>query len=97
MSQVNPTSGLWLGSVDDLSPMEFIAACCRRNTVDNPFISKAKSALGGVMRQDLLCRCSSNSSPMPIDPFGCHLMGCKIDAHAIRLHDNVVHKLVALL
>ena len=34
---------------------------------------------------------------MPIDPFGHHQVGRKIDAHAIRLHDNVVHKLVALL
>ena len=35
--------------------------------------------------------------PAQVDPFGCHFVGCRIDAHAIRLHDNVVHKLMNLL
>ena len=34
---------------------------------------------------------------MPIDPFGYHLVGCKINVRYGALHDNVVHKLVALL
>ena len=31
-----------------------------------------------------------------IDRFGYHITGCKKDANAIRLHDNVVHILVML-
>ena len=32
-----------------------------------------------------------------IDRFGHHITGCKKDANAIRLHDNVVHTIVILL
>ena len=47
--------------------------------------------------RDLLCKCSSNRSPTYIDPFGYHFVGCKVDAHAIRLLDNVVHQLMTNL
>ena len=40
---------------------------------------------------------SAQIGHLPILTFGYHLVGCKVDAHAIRLHDNVVHKLVVLL
>ena len=32
-----------------------------------------------------------------IDQFGYHITSCKKDANAIRLHDNVVHIIMALL
>ena len=34
--------------------------------------------------------------PRLIDPFGYHIVICTIDAHATRLHDNVVHQLMVL-
>lgn len=80
-----------------LSNREFVSACYRRNTIENPFIPKANLSLGEQARHDFLCRCSTNRTPTYIDPFGYHFVGCKVDAHAIRLHDNVVHKLVVLL
>ena len=36
------------------------------------------------------CACDGGSCPKSIDPFGYHLVGCEIDANAIRLHDEVV-------
>ena len=45
---------------------------------------------------ELICRCTRGRTPIHIDPYGYHLVGCKFDAHAIRLHDNVVHTLVML-
>ena len=76
---------------------EFVSACCKRNTIENPFFPKANPLLGAQAGQVFRCRCSTNRSPTYIDPFGRHLVGCKVDAHAIRLHDNVNHKLVVLL
>ena len=32
-----------------------------------------------------------------IDQLGYHIAGCKKDANAIRLHDNIFHVLVSLL
>ena len=32
----------------------------------------------------------------PIDPFGYHMVGCKVGANAIRLHDEVVFTLANL-
>ena len=32
----------------------------------------------------------------PINPFGYHMVGCKIEANAIRLHDEVVSLLARL-
>ena len=39
----------------------------------------------------------SNQNDRSIYRFGYHITGCKKDANAIRLHDNVVHTLVILL
>ena len=36
------------------------------------------------------CPCDGGSRPKAIDPYGYHLVGCKIGANAIRLHDEVV-------
>ena len=36
------------------------------------------------------CACDGGSRPKSIDPFGYHLVGCKIGVNAIRLHDEVV-------
>ena len=36
------------------------------------------------------CSCDGDSRPKLIDPYGYRLVGCKIDANAIRLHDEVV-------
>ena len=35
---------------------------------------------------------SRGRTPKHIDPFGYHMVSCTIDAHAMRLHDDVVHK-----
>ena len=36
------------------------------------------------------CACDGGSRPKAIDPYGYHLVGCKIGANAIRLRDEVV-------
>ena len=36
------------------------------------------------------CPCDGSSRPRRIDPYGYHLVGCRIGANAIRLHDEVV-------
>ena len=36
------------------------------------------------------CSCDGSSRPKRVDPYGYHLVGCKIGANAIRLHDEVV-------
>ena len=36
------------------------------------------------------CACGGGSRPKAIDPYGYRLVGCKIGANAIRLHDKVV-------
>ena len=40
--------------------------------------------------------CSCDGPIKTIDRFGYHFTGCKKEGNAIRLHDNVVHTLVAL-
>ena len=40
--------------------------------------------------------CDVGAHPKPIDPFGYHLVGCKVGANAIRLHDEVVSLLARL-
>ena len=36
------------------------------------------------------CACDGSSRPKLVDPYGYHLVGCRIGANAIRLHDEVV-------
>lgn len=40
--------------------------------------------------------CDVGAHPKPIDPFGYHLVGCKVGANAIRLHNEVVSLLARL-
>ena len=42
------------------------------------------------------CGCDGGAQPKPIDPFGYHMVGCKVGANAIRLHDEVVSLLARL-
>ena len=48
----------------------------------------------GDSDQSLTCRC--DRVVKPIDPFGYHMVGCKVGANAIRLHDEVVFTLANL-
>ena len=42
------------------------------------------------------CGCDGGAQAKPIDPFGYRLLGCKVGANAIRLHDEVVSLLAKL-
>ena len=42
------------------------------------------------------CGCDGGAQPKFIDPFGYHMVGCKIGANAICLHDEVVLLLAKL-
>lgn len=42
------------------------------------------------------CACDGGAQAKSIDPFGHHLVRCKIGANAIRLHDKVVSLLARL-
>ena len=42
------------------------------------------------------CGCDGGAQPKFIDPFGYHMVGCKVGANAIRLHDEVVLLLAKL-
>ena len=92
---MNSDSGAWLTA--GLSPKlfvmsndELISAICRRNTVQDPRVPKYTSALSRESYDSLHCACDGGAQPKVIDPFGYHLVGCKIGANAIRLHDEVV-------
>ena len=98
MSSINPTSGAWLLAGMShpsfrLSPFEFTAALCRRNTVVNTSIPTFNS-YGNDNHQNYQCPCYGRNTT--IDPFGYHLTNCKIAGGVIRFHDNVVHVLVML-
>ena len=43
------------------------------------------------------CGCDGGAQPKPIDPFGYYMVGSKVGANAIRLHDEVVSLLARLL
>ena len=98
MSSINPTSGAWLSAGMShpsflLSPFEFAAALCRRNTICNTSIPTL-NIYGSDSLQNYQCPCSGRITT--IDPYGYHLSNCKIAGGAIRLHDNVVNTLVML-
>ena len=99
---MNSDSGAWLTA--GLSPKlfvmsndEFISAICRRNTVQDPRVPKYTSALSRESYDSFQCVCDGGAQPKVIDPFGYHLVGCKIGANAIRLHDQVVVLIARLL
>ena len=71
-----------------------IAALCRRNTFECNVVPRLSVALAGDSEQSLTCRC--DIVVKPIDPFGYHMVGCKVGANAIRLHDEVVFTLANL-
>ena len=45
----------------------------------------------------IVCSRDGGARPKPIDPFGYHMVGRKVGAKAIRLHDEVVFILAKLL
>ena len=71
-------------------PTEFISAVCRRNTVQDPRVPKYTSALSRESYDLFQCGCDGGAQPKAIDPFGYRLVGCKVGANAMRLHDQVV-------
>jgi hypothetical protein len=94
-SLMNLDSGAWLtaglsSKLFVMSNDEFISAVCRRNTVQDPRVPKYTSALSRESYDLFQCGCDGGAQPKAIDPFGYHLVGCKIGANAIRLHDQVV-------
>ena len=100
MSSINPTSGAWLlaGMLHPsflLSPFEFTAAMCRRNSTYNTSIPIFNSHDTSDNLQNYQCSCDGPIKT--IDRFGYHITGCKKDGNAIRLHDNLVHIIVILL
>ena len=100
MSLINPSSGAWLqaGMSDPLfrlSPFEFMAAMCRRNSTYNTSIPIFNSHGTSDNLQNYQCSCDGPTKM--IDRFGYHITGCKKDGNAIRLHGNLVHIIVILL
>lgn len=109
MSSINPVPGAWLSAgiweyhihraISHpsclLSNNEFTAAMCKRNTSSNALIPIFNGH--GTSDNNQNYQWSCDTSPKMIDQFGCHITSCKKVAHAIRLHDNNVHKLVILL
>ena len=70
--------------------MKCLTAVCRRNTVEDPTIPKYTALISREVPLIFRCSCDNSSRPKRVDPYGYHLVGCKIGANAIRLHDEVV-------
>ena len=88
-------SGAWLSAgvspkMFEMSNSEFVSAVCRRNAVADPTIPKYTAFLSIENPQVFQCACDGGSRPKAIAPYGYRLIGCKIGANAIRLHDEVV-------
>ena len=67
-----------------------MSAICRRNAVEDATIPRYTAL---ISREDPLlfyCACDGGTRPKAIDPCGYHLVGCRVGANAIRLHDEVV-------
>lgn len=95
LSVINSDSGAWLSAgvspkMFEMSNSEFVSAICRRNTVDDATIPKYTPLISRENPQLFYCACDGGARPKAIDPCGYHLVGCKIGANAIRLHDEVV-------
>ena len=101
ISSINVDSGAWLSA--GLSPKlflmsnnEFVSAVCRRNTYEDPVVPKRAPALSRENSNLFRCGCDGGAQPKPMDPFGYHMVGCKVEANAIRLHDEIVSMLARL-
>jgi hypothetical protein len=95
LSSINGDSGAWLSAgaspkMFEMSNAEFLSAVCRRDTVEDPTIPKYTASMSREDPQIFHCPCDGSSRPRRIDPYGYHLVGCRIGANAIRLHDEVV-------
>jgi len=75
---------------------EFVSAVCRRNTVEDPSVPRHPPILSREDSSVFQCGCDGGAHAKPIDPFGYHLVGSKVGANAIRLHDEVVSLLTKL-
>ena len=100
ISSINQYSGAWIsaGMSDPsfrLSPFEFTAAMCRRNSTKNPNIPVYNKHCTSDKLENYQCACDGKTKML--DPCGYHQTGCKKDGGAIRLHDNLVHVIVKLL
>ena len=73
---------------------EFIGACCRPNTIPNPTIPSLYRSDDVRDNTIFFSECERDSKF--IDPMGYHMVGCNIDAHAIRLHSAVAYNLTPL-
>ena len=58
--------------------------------VDDSTIPKYTPLISRGNPELFSCACDGRARPKAIDPYGYHLVGCKIGANAIRLHDEVV-------
>ena len=72
-----------------------MSTICRRNAVEDTTIPRSRytafliSISSSRENPQLFhCGCDGGSRPKVIDPYGYHLVGCKIGANAIRLHDG---------
>ena len=93
LSLINSDSGAWLSAgsspkMFEMTNNEFISAVCRRNMVDDSTIPKYTPLISRENPQLFSCACDGRARPKAIDPYGYHLVGCKIGANAIRLHDE---------
>ena len=73
-----------------MSNDEFILALCRRSAVEDPMAPKRAPLASRESLATFQCGCDGGAQPKLIDPFGYHMVGCKVGANAIRLHDEVV-------
>ena len=78
-----------------LTPFEFTAAMCRRNSTKNPNIPVYNKHCNSDKLENYQCACDGKTKML--DPIGYHQTGCKKDGGAIRSHDNLVHVIVKLL
>merc|ERR1712178_493928 len=69
---------------------EFVSAIYRRNTVEDATIPKYAAWMSRENPQLFHCACDGGSLEKLVDPFDYHMVGCKIGANAIRLHNEVV-------
>ena len=91
---MNSDSGAWLSAgvsprMFEMSNAEFVSAVCRRNTAQDSIIPKYTPLISREDPQIFYCTCDGGAHRKSIYPFGYHMVGCKIGANAIRLHDEV--------